>query len=194
MGIFREWMQNIVVFLLLTTMVGHLIPDEKYKKYIRVTTGLLLIMVVITPLSRLLNLDEKIYENFMQENLFLSAENAQAGSKVFEEDELFIKGYRQTIVKEVVAYFEAESMVVKYCDPKVDKEKVESIRIGLTSKDRNIEKAERDISTISEVIIGESRAEDEDAAYIPETKKKQWVNDLSLQFGIDRERIELELL
>ena len=53
MGIFREWIQNIVIFLLMTAMAGQLIPDEKYKKYIRLTMGLLLIMVILTPLTRL---------------------------------------------------------------------------------------------------------------------------------------------
>lgn len=51
MGIFREWIQNIVIFLLMTAMAGQLIPDEKYKKYIRLTMGLLLIMVILRPLT-----------------------------------------------------------------------------------------------------------------------------------------------
>ena len=53
MAIFREWIQNVAVFLLLMTMAGQLIPDEKYKKYIRLTMGLLLILVILLPLTRL---------------------------------------------------------------------------------------------------------------------------------------------
>ena len=61
MGIFREWIQNIVIFLLMTAMAGQLIPDEKYKKYIRLTMGLLLIMVILRPLTRLSGMDEEFY-------------------------------------------------------------------------------------------------------------------------------------
>ena len=67
MEIFREWIQNIVVFLLLMTMAGQLIPDEKYKKYIQnikkvvilefwgeqlVNTHILTRMIVLTRLLR----------------------------------------------------------------------------------------------------------------------------------------------
>ena len=74
MGIFREWIQNIVIFLLMTAMAGQLIPDEKYKKYIRLTMGLLLIMVILRPLTRLSGMDEEFYENFMKENFRISAD------------------------------------------------------------------------------------------------------------------------
>ena len=116
MGIFREWIQNIVVFLLMTAMAGQLIPDEKYKKYIRLTMGLLLIMVILRPLTRLSGMDEAFYENFMKENFRISAEDARTGTAVFGADEGLDEGYKQIISKEVAAYFEAESMMVRYCE------------------------------------------------------------------------------
>lgn len=205
MGIFREWVQNIVVFLLLMTMAGQLIPDEKYKKYIRLTMGLLLIMVILIPIGRLTGLDKQVYENYIQENLNMAAADAQAGNIIFDEDTLFIGSYRQTVAKEVEAYFKEESMIMKYCELEMDENsssntygQIHAMRIGVISRDKNGGSEEtaavsEDIY-IADVVIGGKREEKAAVSYVPEEKQEEWVENLSLQFGVDREQIELEIL
>ena len=116
MGIFREWIQNVVVFLLLMTMAGQLIPDEKYKKYIRLTMGLLLILVILLPVTRLMRLDTKVYQNFIKESFRISAADAKAGEEVVGVEGRFAEGYEQMIKEEIRLYFEANAMVVKSCE------------------------------------------------------------------------------
>ena len=144
MGIFQEWIQNIVVFLLLMTMAGQLIPDEKYKKYIRLTMGLLLILVVLLPLTRLAGMDKKIYQNFIRESFRISAEDAQAGESIVGMEGQFAEGYKQMIEEEVRLYFEANAMVLKYCEFDMDSDtesenygQIYKMRLGIRPKDRD---------------------------------------------------------
>ena len=85
MGIFREWIQNVVLFLLFMSMINQIIPDEKYRKYVRLTMGLILILVLLGPLSRLMKADEKIFQDYIRENIRLSAEDAKNGGRMFYE-------------------------------------------------------------------------------------------------------------
>lgn len=234
MGIFQEWIQNIVVFLLLMTMAGQLIPDEKYKKYIRLTMGLLLILVVLLPLTRLAGMDKKIYQNFIRESFRISAEDAQAGESIVGMEGQFAEGYKQMIEEEVRLYFEANAMVLKYCEFDMDSDaksenygQIYKMRVGILPKDRDISgtettdslerngnqiqnsKASGEITSvdIGEIKIGgdwEAAAASEEnetsdkagmtESFVPEEKIEQWKQDVSLQFGIDAEQLELEIL
>ena len=89
MGAFREWVQNLVVFLIFMTMVEQLIPDTKYRKYIRLTMGLVLILVLLTPLLKSMGMEEEIYRNFIKGNIQTSATDARVRGKIFDADSLF---------------------------------------------------------------------------------------------------------
>lgn len=205
MAVFREWIQNVVVFLLLMTMAGQLIPDEKYKKYIRLTMGLLLILVILLPLTRLAGMDQRIYQNFIKESFRISAADAQAGEEIFGMDGTFVKEYRQMIEEEVRTYFEADAMVVKYCELDMN-EDVESsdygqiyrMKVGILPKDKNISQGETSEKSghvyVEEIRIGEEVKKGAGESSVPKEKIEQWTKDLTLQFGMDVEQLELEIL
>ncbi|WP_418489831.1 stage III sporulation protein AF [Frisingicoccus sp.] len=208
MGIFREWIQNVVVFLLLMTMAGQLIPDEKYKKYIRLTMGLLLILVILLPVTRLMRLDTKVYQNFIKESFRISAADAKAGEEVVGVEGRFAEGYEQMIKEEIRLYFEANAMVVKSCelDMELDLEssdygKIYSMEIGIRPKDRELNGGSQTEDDIEQVYIEEIKIGEADGVtagdselFVPEEKTDQWKKDLSLQFGIDMEQLKLEIL
>lgn len=208
MGIFREWIQNVVVFLLLMTMAGQLIPDEKYKKYIRLTMGLLLILVILLPVTRLMRLDTKVYQNFIKESFRISAADAKAGEEVVGVEGRFSEGYEQMIKEEIRLYFEANAMVVKSCelDMELDLEssdygKIYSMEIGIRPKDRELNGGSQTEDDIEQVYIEEIKIGEADGVtagdselFVPEEKTDQWKKDLSLQFGIDMEQLKLEIL
>ena len=43
------WMQNIVFFLVIVTAVLEVLPGTSYQKYIRFFTGLILMLLLLTP-------------------------------------------------------------------------------------------------------------------------------------------------
>ncbi|MDO4337505.1 MAG: stage III sporulation protein AF [Eubacteriales bacterium] len=59
-----QWMKNLAVFYILFTAALHLAPDSKYEKYIRFFMGLLLIVMLCTPVFSLLGKGGELMESF----------------------------------------------------------------------------------------------------------------------------------
>lgn len=65
-GQIYEWIQNITVWLIVTTAVLHTIPGKDYGKYIRFFSGLVLIFLLATPILNLTGMKgefEKLYKS-----------------------------------------------------------------------------------------------------------------------------------
>ena len=70
-----EWMQNIAFYLILMTAAIQVIPDNSYKKYIRFFTGLILMVLLFSPVLKLFKVeqafngiyDREAYEQEMKE-------------------------------------------------------------------------------------------------------------------------------
>lgn len=52
-----EWIKNIAFYMVLVTAVTQLIPNQQYKKYIRFFTGLVLVLLMTTPVLQLLGME-----------------------------------------------------------------------------------------------------------------------------------------
>ena len=55
-----EWVRNITYYMIFITVVGNLLADSKYEKYLRFFAGIILILLVLKPLTGSLRLDERI--------------------------------------------------------------------------------------------------------------------------------------
>lgn len=61
-----EWMMKLSFYMIMVTMVMHVIPNSDYKRYIRFFTGLALAVMLTDPFLRLLgmgNLWQKLYDS-----------------------------------------------------------------------------------------------------------------------------------
>lgn len=123
-----EWMKNLAMFYLLFTAVLHLIPDSRYERYVRSFLGLLLILMLCTPLCALLRKSGELTEIF--------GEHYRIETGILEEQEManlqelyLHKGYenemRQKVlealkntgikVRDAAVHIEGESMAVTLC-------------------------------------------------------------------------------
>ena len=57
MEFIKEWVTNIILFVLFATMIDMLLPSSKFQKYTKMVTGLLLIAIILTPIFNLLTQD-----------------------------------------------------------------------------------------------------------------------------------------
>ena len=65
-----EWAQDLSVYLILITAVFHALPDSGYKKYIRFFTGLILMLLLLTPFLSLTGSGEifqELYHGYEQD-------------------------------------------------------------------------------------------------------------------------------
>ena len=59
-----NWEGNILFFLVFLTVLENLLPNKKYGRYIRLFTGLVLILLIVQPVARGLNLEERLASSF----------------------------------------------------------------------------------------------------------------------------------
>jgi stage III sporulation protein AF len=94
MGVIYSWVKNIVIFLVLTTIITNLLGKSSYKKYVNLVTGIILVILVISPLLKLFQLDKTLDYYFTNNSLLAEAEdindelvNAEENQKdtIFEE-------------------------------------------------------------------------------------------------------------
>lgn len=65
MEFIKDWILNIIIFLLLAMIIDMLLPASNMRKYVKLVTGLLLISIIITPLFQLLSSDyEQVLTSF----------------------------------------------------------------------------------------------------------------------------------
>lgn len=57
MDFIKEWVTNIILFVLLATVIDMLLPNSKLQKYTKMVTGLLLIAIILTPILRIISSD-----------------------------------------------------------------------------------------------------------------------------------------
>lgn len=59
-----EWIRGIVFYMILMTMVFHLLPDRKYEKYVRLFAGMILILLVFRPFADMTGMEERLAAAF----------------------------------------------------------------------------------------------------------------------------------
>lgn len=57
MDFLKEWVTNIILFILLATVIDMLLPNSSMQKYTKMVTGLLLIAIILTPIYKLISKD-----------------------------------------------------------------------------------------------------------------------------------------
>ena len=57
MELIKEWVTNIILFVLFATLIDMLLPTSKFQKYTKMVVGLLLISIILTPIFKLLSTD-----------------------------------------------------------------------------------------------------------------------------------------
>jgi stage III sporulation protein AF len=57
MEFLKEWVTNIILFILLATVIDMLLPNSSMQKYTKMVTGLLLIAIILTPIYKLISKD-----------------------------------------------------------------------------------------------------------------------------------------
>ena len=55
-----QWARNLAVYYIILTALMHIMPDPRYSRYVRSFMGILLILIVTSPLLNLLHLEEQM--------------------------------------------------------------------------------------------------------------------------------------
>ena len=63
------WIKNIVIYMIINTIIMNLLGNKSYKKYVSIVSGMILVLIVISPLVSFMKLEENL-DYFLQSNDF----------------------------------------------------------------------------------------------------------------------------
>ena len=84
-----RWVQNIACYFIFLSAVMHFLPDNSYKKYIQYYMGLLLMLLLLSPLFQILNLEAQIqeaFESFYQQEEDLAGQWEKQAEQIENQD------------------------------------------------------------------------------------------------------------
>lgn len=98
-----QWVRNLAVYYIILEAVIHVMPSRQYEKYIRSFMGVLLILIITSPLLNLLKLDSAMNARFRRELLeeeFLNSRWGQIYGE-YTDEEYYIEAYEREMEKQV---------------------------------------------------------------------------------------------
>ncbi|PGZ96404.1 stage III sporulation protein AF [Bacillus pseudomycoides] len=160
-----EWIRNIIVFLLLATMLHMLLPNSKLQKYVKFVVSLLLVLLILTPLFKLLQTDiQDVIANVSQDKyaadglvenkIDTKKKEIQASQRAYILEQMAVQMKKQ-VGKELEEQYGMAVMSLQIQVPEGKKEvksqqDIQSVVVTLQKKERNREGA---IETIQKVEI-----------------------------------------
>ncbi|WP_147533912.1 stage III sporulation protein AF [Bacillus marasmi] len=100
MEFLKEWITNIILFVLLATVIDMLLPNTNLQKYTKMVTGLLLIAVILTPIFKLISSD---FEKQIATISFWKNDETEKMENLIESKKSEIQTSQQAYILETMA-------------------------------------------------------------------------------------------
>lgn len=104
MSYIGEWISHIVLLILLATFFDLILPSSSMKKYVKLVVGLMIIMLILSPVLQVLRFD--------YDQLYLSLEellhSPQAEEQILDQQNEIDRLQREAILEEAAASWERE--------------------------------------------------------------------------------------
>ncbi len=69
MDIIYNWIRNVVIYMILNAIIMNLLGDKSYKKYVSIVSGMILVLIIISPLMNYMEIEDTL-DYYLQANDF----------------------------------------------------------------------------------------------------------------------------
>lgn len=116
------WVKNIIYYMIFLSVVNNLLADSKYGKYIRFFSGMVLILLVVSPFTGGLRLDEQISSMFKSISFQNDTDDLKQDLWGMEERRLdqVIRTYEQAVAADVEAMAREEGLTCTGASVQID--------------------------------------------------------------------------
>ncbi|MCI9136873.1 MAG: stage III sporulation protein AF [Lachnospiraceae bacterium] len=124
------WVRNIVCFYIFMTVILHVLPRENYRKYVKFFSGMLLMILVLTPILSLLGQEELLMKKINQTGFFQELNNLKLDTEHLEQTQkrVYLQEYERAIEMDVGRIAEEKQMKALWTEVHLSEEyQVESI-------------------------------------------------------------------
>lgn len=114
MEVVYGWVKNLVYFYIFMTAILHLLPKESYQKYVKFFTGLLLIILILTPILSIFKNKEDLYDRISSAGFFQEMDNLKLDTAYLKESqqEIYQKEYEKAISTDIEQMAKREELEV----------------------------------------------------------------------------------
>lgn len=112
------WIKNIVIYMIINTVIMNLLGNKSYKKYVSIVSGMILVLIVISPLVKLLKLQDNL-DYFLRYNEFaLDTSDFKSNLKQVEEKQskAVFSEYEDKIKTQVKKQLQKDNLYMKSCE------------------------------------------------------------------------------
>lgn len=171
----KELIKNILVYVVIVSVLKSLVTNQKYRQYFQFLSGLIMILLMLTPIISLLD-GENTWYNVLEEQ-FLQMDLTEVEDQMKIADGKFAKAveqeYQETVAAQVKTLAQQKGMAVEDAKVVLKKEKDAWMiqEISLTAnKDTG---AEREISVETVQMEKENEVKKEDTSGKARALRKQ---------------------
>lgn len=122
MGAVSEWAGSILSFLILITVIRGILPSKKYEPYLRLFSGLALILLVLQPITGGLGLEKQIDRAF--ERISFQMDHEELDTQVLgiekERQAQILKIYENDVADHVTAMAKEQGLPVESANVEID--------------------------------------------------------------------------
>lgn len=192
MGEVKNWAVGIAGFLLIMSVVSHLISEKKFFKYIRFFMGLILIVIVLGPGGKFFAIDD-IYNNLLnicEDKFNINSIKTEIKTGIGTYTDSVLNVYRQTIIDTVNDIAKKKGMRVEKINADINEDessdqygKIKSLNIYLSrdSANKNIK--------IDKINVGEDSVA---AAALPDDSEYSGLKEeISGEFNLEPDNIRI---
>ena len=83
------WIQDVSVYLIVMAAVMHAIPGKDYGKYIRFFSGLVLILLLSTPLLKLAGIEDTFRTLYKSREYEMERQEIERAEEIYEQSDIF---------------------------------------------------------------------------------------------------------
>lgn len=184
----KEFIKSIVVYMILISVVFHCLPDTRYKKYVKMFAGMLLIILLLTPILSLFQKNDLLDQTFFRKNYEEALKESRGSLQIYEDvqKEKIIQVYQNEINAYIKTLAEQRGLYVLRSDITIE-EDTESEDFGsIKEMDLMLSSGQEDAGEIKKItILPEEKTESMD-----EITMKEQICEL---YSIPKEQIHLTI-
>ncbi len=201
-----SWIRNIIIYMIINTIIMNLLGNKSYKKYVSIVSGMILVLIVISPLMKLMKLEENL-DYFLQSNDF-AIETSDFKNELYQMEEkqssAIFTEYKERIKVQVEGLLQEENVYLESFDITIDRQ-ADSATFGEILKmdikayvkqseqegSKSKKRLQIDEIEISEIAIG--KQEIEASKILPSPMEINIKNKLSDFYNIEQGNINISI-
>ena len=117
----KELMQSILVYVVIVSVLKGLIGNPKYSQYFQFFSGIIMILIMLSPILSVFSHENNWYEILEENVLQMDLENVKAEMEIADAQfaELVEREYEETAAKQVIALAENEGVSLETVEVEV---------------------------------------------------------------------------